>query len=454
MNKIQKISIILIFCLSILLRVGLALVNREANDDHMKVISLIQKQNVLPVMGKCHECFHPKFFYVLNSTLLNSFKIQSPAYQVIFVQLMNVLAGILTLLLVWKLIQEYPAINFWIKIISFALIALNPKLIAINSQSSNDSFAILFGSLALFYAYKYFQKPGIPFFILQIVFLSLALSTKINTIVNAVGIISALCFTAWFIRSSKFFWAAVILLLSISVIGVINPLTQFVVNYQHLGTPFANSTKARPLPPITGIDKNINLMPVFRPGILTIKDGFFSFKLFDLLNTPFINNDEKAYPITRTSFLTMLYADANSLHFQSWPKSWQTSDDISSNINRVIYIFALLPAIAMIIGMFKESSEFLTSLLTKKQYVYNPLFLIVTIGSLAFLILFTLLFRDFAFMKFIYILPGLLAFTWILLRGNEIFCQFKIYNLLVYGLLVFYILDVSTMIYHLYCLLG
>ena len=90
----------------------------------------------------------------------------------------------------------------------------------------------------------------------------------------------------------------------------------------------------------------------------------------------------------------------------------------------------------------------------------NSLFLVNFCGNIVFLTLITLLYRDFAYIKLVYILPGLLSFTWILLGGMEVIFLWspvqtwlKPQTLLScwIGLLcVFYVWDVLAMISQLY----
>lgn len=457
--RYQKIFIA-IFILSLCLRLGLALVNLEANDDHMEVVRMILNSRQLPGLGDCRECFHPKLFYASAAGLLQIFGIHNHSAQIRFIQFVNFLVGALVLALVWKFIQEFPSKNEPAKLTAFAVFALNPKLIAINSQASNDSFVILFCTAALFFAYRFLKDLDRSYLWLMILVLLLAISTKITAWVTFAAIISAFVLRAWTEQDNR---NTVLLYLSMMIIFVpmitiVNPLSQFVSNYQKYGFPVTNTTSPLPLPTFsqpTTTDREYN----FRPGIVSIQDGFLTFKLIDLLQYPLITNGQFGYPPQRTSFWTMLYADIHSLHFQNWPPSWQVPGTKGFNLSRGVFILGLLPAGMCILGFLLEIATCLRGLFERnKLLAVDGLFLAGSCGYVLFLMLCALLFREFSFIKFIYILPGLLAFIWLFLRGAEATLQWLsrarwvslLANLAIAALLGLYVLDVITLGIHLY----
>ena len=462
MNKSRKYQrvFIMLFFLSVILRLGLAVVNREANDNHMEVVRMIMETHRLPIMFECRECFHPKLFYITAAALLQGLSLSDQNTQIVFVQLLNFAAGVLTLAVIYKFIKEYPSENELPKLFAFALVALNPKFIAINSQASNDTFAILFSTLALFFAYRFFINPTTKHFAYLILFILLAVSTKVTSWIVFAAIFISFPLTLWSQdeKTSRKLTNITILLLSVLVLTTLNPLTQFVTNTQKFGSPIVNSSKRLPLP---GVFKQTSHYKeyFFKPGIVSIQDGFFTFKLTDLLNYPLTTNGEYDYPPQRTSFWSMLYADANSLHFQNWPPSWQTTDDENFTITRGIFILALLPALIFIAGFLLELFALLKALFErdkqKLRSLSNALFLATSGGYIAFLMLTTLLYRDFAFIKLTYILPGLLAFAWLFMRGTDLLLfRFPWSKWLLIGwisaLSAFYTCDVFSMILQLY----
>lgn len=70
-NNAHKAVLILIFIGSLILRLGLSLFNREANDPHMPVIRQIMRNNELPDKADCWECFQPKLFHYTIAKILD-----------------------------------------------------------------------------------------------------------------------------------------------------------------------------------------------------------------------------------------------------------------------------------------------------------------------------------------------------------------------------------------------
>ena len=84
----------------VLLRVYLALVNTEANDDHLTIIRIIAQQHRLPRLRDAWEGFQPKLYHVPVAVLWNLSPWQSPTVQLRIAQLVACAAGIATLFVV------------------------------------------------------------------------------------------------------------------------------------------------------------------------------------------------------------------------------------------------------------------------------------------------------------------------------------------------------------------
>src|SRR5439155_1583563 len=89
-----------VFALGVMLRVYLALVNREANDDHLSVIRIIAFQHHLPRLREAWEGFQPKLYHVTTAILWNISPWQSPSARVVIAQLVACAAGIATLFII------------------------------------------------------------------------------------------------------------------------------------------------------------------------------------------------------------------------------------------------------------------------------------------------------------------------------------------------------------------
>src|SRR5215216_7022837 len=138
-----------ILLLSTVLRFTLAMVNREANDDHLEVVRMIMQEKRLPGVDDCLECFHPKLYHYGLSFLFQATGIDADDIpsQTILAQLLNAVLGTTLILILWNFLNSLPVENELLKLITFALVAFNPNLIGINAQATNDSLAILLAAL-------------------------------------------------------------------------------------------------------------------------------------------------------------------------------------------------------------------------------------------------------------------------------------------------------------------
>lgn len=193
------ILIAFIFLLSAGLRLGLVWVNRQSNDDHFEVIQLILKTGRLPVKPDCWECYQPKLFHYTTAKFLQITGLENTSQDsmILAVELVNYTAGLITLVVIGFFLCHLPVKNELLKVLAFGLVALNPKLIGISSQATNDTFAILFSTLALFYAYAYLERRRPITFLLIVIFTVLGISSKANGWITAIAILVALLFNAW-----------------------------------------------------------------------------------------------------------------------------------------------------------------------------------------------------------------------------------------------------------------
>src|SRR4030042_3829741 len=100
-RKTYKIIIFLIFFSAVFLRIFLGSVNIDANDDHLEVIKIIYKQNIIPTESDCFECYHPKLYHYLTAEFWKILKIEDPRIQIWAAIMINCLAGIFTLVIIF-----------------------------------------------------------------------------------------------------------------------------------------------------------------------------------------------------------------------------------------------------------------------------------------------------------------------------------------------------------------
>ena len=191
--------ILLIFLISAGLRLGLVSFNRESNDDHFTVIQLILKTDRLPEKADCWECYQPKLFHYTAAKFLQLTGLENanPGTMILAVELLNYTAGLITLLVIGLFLYRLPGKNGLLKVLAFGLVAFNPDLIGINSQATNDTFAILFSTLALYCTYAFLQKKKPVTFLLILLFTILGICSKTNVWITAIAIFLALLVKAW-----------------------------------------------------------------------------------------------------------------------------------------------------------------------------------------------------------------------------------------------------------------
>ena len=261
--------------MSISLRLGLVSYNRQSNEVQDQVISLILKTGNLPEQTDCWECFQPKFFHYTAAKILQIMGLDTTSSDIsvdLAGELINFTAGVLILLVVGVWITHLPVKSETLKLLSFGLVALNPKLIGINSQATNDTFAILFSTMALYCTFLFLQKQKLGTFLLILLFTLLGIASKTNIWVTAIAITLVLFIKAWVQRKHSIGLELIGLLFIVSTIAlsILNPLNQYISNYQKYGSPFLLNIVMQPLPHF------FEKTTVYRPGILSIQDGFFT----------------------------------------------------------------------------------------------------------------------------------------------------------------------------------
>ena len=473
MSRKFNILFLVVFMVALLLRLGLTLVNRQANDSHMEVVSLIIKTNSLPTMKDCGECLQPKLFHYTAAMVIEALGLAQADISTLWLvaELINFVAGMITLAIVWVFIKNLPFKNNWLGLLAFALTALNPALIGINSQATNDTFVILFSTLALYFTTLFYNKQKIGTFLLIILFTALGIASKENGWVSAIAIFIVLL-TLAFTRKIPFKQGVLFstaFLVMVPILTMLDPLNQYIVNYQEYGTPIPFNVPRPPLPYLAAYTpgcepqkynpKNVSC----RPGILSVKSGFFTFDYMALLEHPRNEGVSEGYPAFQTSFWTFMYAGAHSIHFLNFPDTWKTTGDEGFTIARGIFVLALLPTMLLLIGFAIEGF-----LLVKGVFRRNPgltqltshgLFAWTFFGFLLFVALYTFLYRDFSFMKAIFAFPALLTFPSLFLRAAEPVYGFLskrirwstyILDAGMVALLIFYILDAGTMVAQIY----
>ena len=460
-SRRYKILILVIFIVSLGLRIGMVSFNRESNDDHMQVIGLIIKSGALPNKASCWECYQPKLFHYTAAKVLQitgADKLSQDG-MILVVELINFIAGLVTIAVLAALITRLPVKSETLKLLSFGLVALNPNLIGINSQATNDTFVILFSTLALFCAILFLQKQKPVPFLLMLLFSLLCISSKTNGWITPIAITIALCGKAWMQKKQAVrLWLTGLLFIAATLVfSILNPLNQYIPNVQKFGSPFLINVSRKQRPYFFTMNSNVC-------GIRSIVDGYLTFKFIPLLQHPRLEYGKgNPRPAHCTSLWAQLYGHANSVHFDNFPASWSTTGEQNFNLTRAIFILALLPTLLLLFGAVLESVVFLISFFkrdaTLAATTQSGLTLAASIGYVLFICMYVFLYITFPVMKTIFIYPAIIAFPLFFMRAGEfIDVRLKnrfhwvrtVFTVWIAALLVLYAADVFTMIQLIY----
>jgi hypothetical protein len=299
-------------------------------------------------------------------------------------------------------------------------LALNPALIGINGQATNDSFAILFSSLAFYFGWHFFQSQRTGDFCWMSVFSILAALSKVNGLIIFIAIVAvfgiALCRTGdRHLLMSRRTMAIYGLIFVASYLVLVSTLGPYGEHYRLYGTPLPNNAfyKSEGGLPFT-------LPSDSKPGETSVARALFTFPLSEMIKTPVLPINEGGHPQSPTSLWGELYARTHFVHYDAWPRSWQLPTrrllwitSLTLDLGRGIFLIALLPTLLMLSGLlrnvFLSARAFISARLSDRPL--SEWFLSVSaVGYILFMVALRLQFKDFGTMKAIYIFPGLFCF--------------------------------------------
>src|SRR5262245_17414470 len=338
-----------VFVCGVILRIALALVNFQANDDHMSVIKVMAYDNRIPEVHESREAFQPKLYHGTVAALLKIVRPQSGRVETILAQLISCTAGIFTLLLAYRFFMNEVEFSEKTRFISFSLLALNPALIGINAQATNDSFVILFGSLSFYFGWHFFKNQRTSDFCWMSVSAVLAGLSKGNGLVIffAIMAVFAIAFyrtgdTHFRRRSMTALYGFIFLAGYLALVPTLGPYWK---TYRQYDSPFVTVADPVLLP-------YWQVLPAERAGIV---ESLLTFRFGDMLRNPQRVNYHGPYPLHQFSAWSQLYGRAHSIHFDAWPPVWQVTTGEWSyaiwarlfvfNMTRLIFLCALVPTV-------------------------------------------------------------------------------------------------------------
>ncbi len=414
--------IVFIFIAAIALRLALSWVNREANDDHMSVCSIMINEGRLPVAADCLECYNPKLYYFFVVGGIKWGHLMDGTSQVRLAQMVSCFSGILTVVFCFLFLASQP-LRRRVKLMAFGMVALNPRLIAINAQATNDSLAILFCTGTIYFFYRFLRKGGGLRFAAMVIFSILAALTKgtalvLFPIIVLILMLKVLTGQGTWLDKVKHRYNLYLLAYGVFFLAIVPWGGQYVrINAQHVPVFTLKYDRSYPFPDFW------KETYYGRPGITSVANSYLTFRFMDMLKHPMITNGEEIIPLHRTSFWSQLYGRAHFIYFDAWPYSWQTWNPDLIDLGRVILVIALLPTGLFLWGFIREVGRWATAVarfdLGFVALSHEWMFLFFFTAYIVFLLYGTAIYRDFCFIKAIFVFPAILAAAHIFTVGLD-----------------------------------
>jgi uncharacterized membrane protein YwzB len=392
-----------VFLFAVLLRLVLSIINTESNDDHVTPVLLFIKNGALPMTNDCWECFQPPLFYLIVGNIARLLSISTDIHVFSLIQSINFIASIIILRAIRLTIHKI-SLAPKPKLVIFAFFAFNPELISLSVLATNDTLAILFGTLILLQLSKPDSyKKWISIAVLTI----LGSITKGNFLVFPIGLSAIVLFKIVVIRP----FTLRRLLMLVWVIGVFLVIAfsgGYVEKFQTYRTPFkTNMNKSAP-PVISGDDTAY----VGRKGVNSITTSYLSFNIISLLKKPYITNGTVCLEAHRQSFFTLLFGQYSNFLFENHPFKWQTNNNDSHNISRINYVVHVVILCFVLWAVFSIVFEKDWSARFVKDATWVQVFLLG--AFVVFVVKYSYDYRDYSTIKLAFIYPvyvGLVSLT-------------------------------------------
>lgn len=422
-------ALLVISTLAVGSRFLLSLYNRSANDDHVEVIQRIVAGQ-RPLVDDCWQCYQPKLYHEAVASVIHTLGLTEQIPQVLAAQFTSFAAGVATLVLLWAMARALPG-GHALRLTAFGLIALNPRLTGIAAQATNDAFAILFGTAAIYAFWRYLGNERWFDLVATTVALILASLAKFQGVVFFAMVVTLLLARLLAAPAARRMHLAKGLACLAALWCLTTPfLGDYYENYKAKGDPFAANWERAPAP-------HWFTHTHYRyPGVRSIVDGYLTFRLFDLVRQPYVKTQhgvldagtpreryDPNFAEHRTSLWSQLYGRTQFVQFGSNPPRWGTRDERVLNTGRALMIVGLVPLAILLTGVFLETRDLVAGLFERgpRWLAENPRFTLLALlgGSLLIVAQLAYLMRDYSSMKAIYVFPGLAAFLAIFMRGLD-----------------------------------
>ncbi len=424
-----------ILTLGLVLRLALALTNRLANDPHYEVWQIYleawSKFEDFPLSSSCRECFHPKLYYYFCAQIFHTFGIFETDLQIVLAQLVNVILVMSLLVLLAQWLKSFK-LRSSVYLMVTAVLTFNPRLVAVSIQASNDMPVIFFSTVSALWFLKHLKSPNVTSALKTSFGLILTVVSKGNGLVSLV-VTLLVTFCRFLIKATgrkATFDVLLIFFISLLIAAstyLLNPEFSRLESYfnRTLKEPGISTLHFDARPKVAWFERSI----YDRPGVISIFDSFFTFRLISLLHNPLTEYQYHLGPLHQTSYWTQIYCRFHFTYCDQWP--WFKKDAATRWLGRSIYLLALWPTLLILVGLLQTLKEISQRLITKDLAgIFSSQETFCTLLGLGYLglgIIFSLEFRDISAMKDIYILPGLLGFLLWYLRGLDVVAKVEIH---------------------------
>lgn len=391
---------LVVFIICLVPRVLLQIVNKECNDDHVTTILLWEKTGEYPGARDCWECFQPPLFYSVVKVTNKLYGATTWAEYFTLIQILNFF--FLTAIL-WMILKYIEALNLskWLSISSMLFWGLNPELISIGALNTNDTLLILFGMITSIFFFRFLknsQNLKNELWIFALLFLMGI--TKGNGLIfyGAFGLIIFLKV----VQRRKFEWTAhlrqaflfVIVAVGIAYAG------KYIDKYETYGNAFITNVD----PPYEKAKWNEEGTMELRKGVNTYREAFLTFPLKSLLETPYNLTNAENTQLHRQNLWTQFLGQYSNFVFERHPPRWVSLNNDQYNFARVNYVLHAIFVLLILIPLFDVLRKPF-QMLNHSQFVH---FLLLAV-FVAFTIKYSAQYRDFSFMKVVFIYPVYLS---------------------------------------------
>lgn len=424
---LSKQYIYILFALCAIPRIGLWMVNTEGNDDHITPIQKWQDAGVYPEARDCWECFQPPLFYSIVKPWCDLLSITSTEGIFNVIQNINL---IISLLVLWLIVWYINSLKLT-QLLSTALIlfwGLNPELVSIGALASNDILTILLGMAFTILALSYIPKSNLKRELILVLLLILLGLTKGNGLVF-IGLYPILI-GLYILCTRKILWKQItrqFIVWSFAFI-TIAWAGNYVDKYEKYDNPFITNVD----PPYEKATWDTPGDMAFRKGVNTYKEAFFSFPLGSLLAEPYNENGLENYPEHRQNLWTQLLGQFSNHLFERYPETWISYNNDMYNFARVNFLLHIILFLGVLAGLILTLSK-----RTQVAFQFIAHTLISTI-FLVFVIKYSAQYRDFSFMKVVFIYPAFVSLIYLSAKGVAQWKYVKLFAYLLIACAVLY----------------